>query len=291
MPKCVIERARSRTKSSARSDRRSETSFARRIGLLIGGAAFCTLGLGAFGVSTAFASSAIAFHQGSARAAVPDGFSEGTYNWFENGSEIGTITYEDYDWVGSVDGDSGYFLTFGRVISMSAFGGTAGAGGCIFAGKISKAGTSIGSASKPGAWICPGYGTSGTWYAVEVTGSTRGAINHGGNSEGPFKESSETATVHNGLVVGTYNIFLDGDEDGTITFTSSHTFTMSEGDSGTWVAAGKSFAMSITGGSDELGDCLFAGKLNKAGTGIDSSANPGNWACFSISISGTWYTS
>jgi len=265
--------------------------IARHLGLLIGGAAFCTLGLGAFGVSTSFASSKIPFPRDSSRATVPDGLSYGTYNWFENGSEIGTIVYEgNYSWLSSVEEDSGYFMTVGQVVSMSAFGGSAGAGECIFAGKVSSAGTSIGSASKPGAWICPLTGTSGTWYAVEATGSSRGRINHRSNSEKPFEQSSVTARVHNGPVLGTYNIFINGGGGETITF-ASDTFTMSRGDSGTWVATGKSFTMSITGGPDADGECLFAGKLNKAGTAIDSSAKQGNWACFSIPISGTWYTS
>ncbi len=61
---------------------------------------------------------------------------------------------------------------------------------------------------------------------------------------------------------------------------SNSTFTAQIGsDTGTWVQAGQTAGLFITGGADQPGDCVFAGHVNKTGTGISSASKPGNWAC------------
>ncbi len=90
----------------------------------------------------------------------------GTYNWFINGTNLGTITYEAGNvWTSNYDSaDGGTWLQAGKSLAMDMTTGTDGTGGCIFAGKVNHTGTKISKAAKPGAWICPGYGSSGSWY-------------------------------------------------------------------------------------------------------------------------------
>ncbi len=90
----------------------------------------------------------------------------GTYNWFIGGSNLGTITYEAGNvWTTDDDADGGTWLQAGKGLAMDMTAGEDGTGGCIFAGKVGHTGTTISSAAKPGAWICPGYDDSyGTWW-------------------------------------------------------------------------------------------------------------------------------
>ena len=70
---------------------------------------------------------------------------------------------------------------------------------------------------------------------------------------------------------GTYEWYSDGASVGTITVASNNTFTAQIGsDSGTWVQAGQTAGLFITGGSDQPYDCVFAGHVNKTGTGIST---------------------
>jgi hypothetical protein len=89
----------------------------------------------------------------------------GTYNWFVNGSDVGTITYAAGDtWSSSYIGAGGAWVQGGNTMAMTMTSGGAGSGGCIFVGKVAITGTAVSSASKPGAWICPGLATHGIWY-------------------------------------------------------------------------------------------------------------------------------
>ena len=70
------------------------------------------------------------------------------------------------------------------------------------------------------------------------------------------------------IVPGTYTFFVNGANVGAISLASGNTFTAAiDSDSGTWVQAGKTAALTFTGGSDAAGGCVFAGKVNKTGTG------------------------
>jgi hypothetical protein len=87
---------------------------------------------------------------------------------------------------------------------------------------------------------------------------------------------------------GTYELYIDGGADGTITIASNNTFTAQVGsDSGTWVQAGETFGLFITGGADASAACVFAGHAITS-TMVSYAANPGHWTCPGFS-NGTFY--
>jgi hypothetical protein len=103
----------------------------------------------------------------------------------------------------------------------------------------------------------------------------------------PVPEASPGATP---LKPGTYNWFIDGLDRGTITFASDNTYTSTfGGDSGTWVQAGRTSGLSITGGNDAGGVCVFAGHVSNTGKAISFAAKPGDWACPDFHSSGSFY--
>jgi hypothetical protein len=209
-----------------------------------------------------------------------------------NSASIGTITFESGDVWTSTDpeSDGGYYVQAGKSVSLEMTTGGDGTGGCIFAGKASKAGTSIGTDTKPGQWICPGYSTSGSW-EVEPEASS---VNRHGDS---FKHSADASRVLNTITPGTYKWKLTNSGDKskglTITFSAGNTYTstLSTDDSGSWVEAGKAITFDITAGGDTGQDCLFAGKVSASGTSIGTTANPGTWVCPGYGTSGTWTAS
>ncbi len=89
----------------------------------------------------------------------------GTYKWFIGTTHEGAITYAAGNtWSSTVDGDGGSWVQGGKTMAMTMTVGSDGTGGCIFAGKVGTTGKTVSSATAPGAWICPGYSSSGTWY-------------------------------------------------------------------------------------------------------------------------------
>jgi hypothetical protein len=87
---------------------------------------------------------------------------------------------------------------------------------------------------------------------------------------------------------GTYEWYVNGSPDGTVTIAPNNTFTSSIGsDSGTWVQAGETFGMLITGGGDAGAGCIFAGHVLAANE-VSYAAKPGHWVCPGFS-SGTFY--
>jgi hypothetical protein len=196
----------------------------------------------------------------SAQTVRPETFVKGTYNWYISALGNGTITF-----------------------TSNMTGGTYGNGGCVFSATENKAGTAIGSSAKLGNWICPGYGSAGTWYATPVAGGTTQ------NAGEMFRH--EVSTAHPATIVaGTYDWIFNGEYAGTITFASGNTWSSSlDGDTGDWIDAGRSFVMSITGGGDDGCGGVFVGKENKAGNAIGSSDNLGKWVCPGFSTSGTWF--
>jgi hypothetical protein len=93
------------------------------------------------------------------------------------------------------------------------------------------------------------------------------------------------------LKPGTYKLFIDGMKAASITFASDNSFTspIDGGDSGTWVQAGKTWGMVITGGADAAARCIFAGHVDTLGTGISFAGKPGMWTCPGLGSSGTFY--
>jgi hypothetical protein len=89
----------------------------------------------------------------------------GSYKWFIGSHHDGRITYAMGNaWSSTYHGDGGSWVQGGTTMAMAVTEGGDGAGGCIFVGQVAKTGTAVSSASKPGAWICPGDSSSGTWY-------------------------------------------------------------------------------------------------------------------------------
>ena len=118
------------------------------------------------------------------------------------------------------------------------------------------------------------------WSAVTAAGATVclagvicvGAGLAGAQSNDAMKRSvPEASPGATPLKPGTYNWFIDGLDRGTITFASNNTYTSTfQGDSGTWVQAGKTSGLSITGGNDAGGVCVFAGHVSNTGKAISS---------------------
>ncbi len=89
----------------------------------------------------------------------------GSYKWFIHGAKAGTITYAaDNAWSSTYTGDGGFWVQSRKTVAMAMTAGNDRTGGCIFAGKVNTTGTGIGTATAPGAWVCPGFSSSGTWY-------------------------------------------------------------------------------------------------------------------------------
>ena len=87
---------------------------------------------------------------------------------------------------------------------------------------------------------------------------------------------------------GTYEWYVDGSPEGTITIASNNTFTSSiASDSGTWVQAGETFGLFIDGGGDAGAGCVFAGHAVSS-TMVSYASKPGHWVCPG-STSGTFY--
>ena len=85
---------------------------------------------------------------------------------------------------------------------------------------------------------------------VGVTGFGAGVA--GAGTTNPFRHVASAVKPDAAVVPGTYDWIGDNSSLGTITFTANNTWTGSfDSDSGEWVQAGKSFAMDMTGGSDE----------------------------------------
>jgi hypothetical protein len=89
---------------------------------------------------------------------------------------------------------------------------------------------------------------------------------------------------------GTYEWFINGAASGTITIASNNTFTstVDGGDSGTWVQAGETFGLWISGGTDASGGCVFAGHAVTDNM-VSYAGKPGHWACPGFESTGTFY--
>jgi hypothetical protein len=92
------------------------------------------------------------------------------------------------------------------------------------------------------------------------------------------------------LTLGTYDVFVDGVADGTITFAPDFTYTstISTNDAGSFIEMGKSITFDVNSGMDSGGQCVFVGNVTSKTT-IDSRADPGRYACPGFPSTGTWY--
>ena len=212
----------------------------------------------------------------------------GTYNWFIDGLDGGTITFASNNtYTSTLDGgDSGTWVQAGKTTGLSITGGNDAGGVCVFAGHVSNTGKAISYAAKPGDWACPGFGSSGTFY-----------INKGASAAGEYTGALARAGVRprtaGHIVPGTYTWTIDGDFSGSMNIASGNTYTitMSVDDSGTWAQGGSAFAFSISEGTDEQGGCLEVGKVNTTGTAVGTTAKPGNWVCPAYGTHGTFVIS
>jgi hypothetical protein len=253
------------------------------------GVALCLGSIGAIGVGAAGAST-----KGGplGRTAAPrvyaGGITAGTYDWVVNDEVYGTITFESGDsWTTDFnDADGGYYVEAGKSVSTEMTTGGDADSGCIFAGKASKAGTSIGTTAKPGEFVCSN-GRSGTWEVVPEGSVPRRSVNSHGNV---FRQSTAASRVPDTIVPKKYPWFINGEKAGKITFSSANTFTstLPSDDAGYWVEAGSAITLDITSGTDTGQSCLFAGKVSTAGTSIGTSTSPGTWICPGYGSSGTW---
>ncbi len=211
----------------------------------------------------------------------------GTYNWFIDGTDAGTITFASNNtYTSTFGGDSGTWVQAGRTAGLSITGGKDAGGVCVFAGHVSNTGKAIAYAAKPGDWACPGYGSSGIFYI------TKGAPAAGEHTDALARTGVGPLTAGH-IVPGTYTYTTTGGVIGSMSIASGNTYaiTTSVDDSGTWAQGGSAFAFSISEGTDEQGNCLEVGKVNTTGTAVGTTAKPGNWVCPAFGTHGTFVIS
>ena len=210
----------------------------------------------------------------------------GTYKLFIDGAKAASITFASDDTFKSpIDGgDSGTWVQAGKTWGMVIAAGADAAAGCIFAGHVDTSGMGISFASKPGQWTCPGLGSSGTFYVTARGAAVTPAMS------GAFTHSSVRPRTAGAIVPATYNWTLDNILTKRISIASNNTFTsrLSHDDSGTWVQGGSAAALSITGGTDGAGGCLFVGKVNHTGTAVGAEGKPANWVCPGFASEGSF---
>jgi hypothetical protein len=89
----------------------------------------------------------------------------GTYKWTLDGSLTKRISIASNNTYTSRLGqdDSGAWVQGGSASAFSITGGTDGAGGCLFVGKVNTTGTAVGTVERPGNWVCPGFASDGSF--------------------------------------------------------------------------------------------------------------------------------
>ena len=88
------------------------------------------------------------------------------------------------------------------------------------------------------------------------------------------------ARVQPGDVPGTYELYANGDDFGPLVLNSDFTFSITQfGDTGVWVATGKSFAMSITTSTRGDAGCTFSGTLRADGINSSRPKKQGYYTC------------
>ncbi len=203
----------------------------------------------------------------------------GTYDFLINHSPGGTITLSSANSFTSTIGtnDGGNWVQSGKNIALNVTTGDDQAGNCVFVGKVSS------TSAAAGKWVCPGYGSDGTWSVApeEPAAHPSGHAMLGSATAEPFT-----------FATGSYTLFANGGKVGKIKFVAGNTWTstVDGGDSGSWVPSGTAFAFSITAaGTTGSGDpgCLFVG--TDSTTGLASSAHPGPYVCTGSGVVGDWW--
>ncbi len=252
------------------------TKLKRWSAVTVAGATVCLAGAICVGASLAGAQSNDAMKRSVPEA--PSGatpLKPGTYNWFIDGVDGGTITFASNNtYTSTFGGDSGTWVQAGRTAGLSITGGNDAGGVCVFAGHVSNTGKAISYAAKPGDWACPGYGSSGTFY---ITKGAPGAAEH----TSALAHAGVRPRTAGHIVPGTYTWTENAGFSGSMSIASNNTYTitMSVDDSGGWAQGGSAFAFSISEGTDQQGRCLEVGKVNTTGTAVGTTAKPGNWVC------------
>ncbi len=257
----------------------------------VAGAALSLVGVMSVGPGLAGAQSNGALRQSTSTVS-PDAVPivPGTYLWFVNGANAGSVTLASNNtFTSTVFGtnDSGTWAQNNKTAALTITAGSDASGGCIFAGHVNDTGTGISFAGKPGDWACTGYGTKGTFY-IEPGPAVATSQAHGAG----FTGAGVTPATAGKVVLGKYKWTINGVLAGHITFAKHnlYTSTVDDGDSGPWVQGGSAVAFSITGGNDAGFGCLFVGKGNHTGTAIGTSPKPGSYVCPGFA-SGTFTTS
>jgi hypothetical protein len=206
----------------------------------------------------------------------------GTYNWVGDGSSLGTITFNaGHTWSSSYDNDRGEWVQGGTSFAMDMAGGSDRGTGCLFAAKVAVGGTAI----VKGTFSCSVTGFSGIWSASPVSSAHAAATPR---DVFALHGVAPRATI----VLGTYKWFMGSNHDGRITYSDGNTWSSTyQHDGGSWDQGGTTIAMATTSGKDRTGGCIFAGKVAKTGTAVNSANTPGAWICPGYSSSGTWYAS
>ena len=179
-----------------------------RIGAALSVCAISAVGLGLTGISPAGATGRDIAAAGTGSHVTPDGASTGTYELYANfgagfADEGQLYLNSDTSWSLEDFSDGGSWATVGQTIGMSDFaaGYTNGA-----AWGAKTAGTSLGSANKPGEELAADVGSL-TWYAVFTSPSIPV---HASHSNRPLLTAT-TGTHNAGATFpGTYNTFVSG---------------------------------------------------------------------------------
>lgn len=221
-------------------------------------------------------------HSTVARSPQVRSIAPSTYEWIVDGGAAATITLAAGNtFTSSLDGDAGTWVQSGKTAALTITGGTDASGGCIFAGQAKS--RAISSAARPGQWVCPSFGSAGTFSIGPVSGRAT-AQAHGD----VFARTGAVPAASRPVVLGTYTWTIDSSDSAPIALASNNTYTSTRtgNDSGNWVQGGSSVALTITGGPDGTGGCLFAGASNHTGTAIGTTAMPGSWVCPGYGSSG-----
>jgi hypothetical protein len=137
----------------------------KRARLVAGAAIAGMIGIGTLGASVAGASAHSATAGAAAHVKITNGPNAvGTYEWFLNGDQGHITLASNHTWTAVNYGDGGTWLVSGKTIAISFTAG--GDVDTLEMGTVGKHGLS--SASKPGHWVNPHFGNSGTWYAVKL---------------------------------------------------------------------------------------------------------------------------
>jgi len=206
----------------------------------------------------------------------------GTYTFdYLLASSPGVTVNADHTWTDGVSGFGGTWAVEGREIVLGTVGPN---GGCVFLGRVSKAG--INSATTRGPYNCPSS-LSGSWYAVR-TGPAPRRVHLARGTPGPGRHRFVASPS------GNYHAtFSQGAPSGLQIGLPASSFgyaLVDLGDAGTWVHTRKYVGMitSTSGGSANDVGCVYIARYADGAFG--SVTAPGSYNCPGRSVANqTWY--